>query len=273
MSERGRSIECYLPMLLLALFTGGCGSETAHEDRYPQQNKAPPALAIGSTDLPDFASIESTPERKRRFFEYLRPFVRTETRRILIQRTRLENLYDRQLRGAALARADILWLSDLARDYRVSGFAVDRTRAWNALISRVDILPEPLVLVQGANESAWGTSRFAREGNAIFGLWSYQTGWGMIPAERDSGATHAVARYRDVGSAVRDYLANINRNAAYRELRALRRAQRKRQEILDSHALAGGLLRYSERRGQYVEEIRDMLRDNQLYLFPTPVRR
>lgn len=258
-------------LLLVAILVGGCGPEEDHEDRFAQRNRMPPALSAQATLLPDFGAIRSIPERKSSFFSYLRPFVRAESRRILMQRARLENLYDRHLRGKVLVPADVLWLSELARDYGVSGFAVDREPAWKSLVSRVDILPEPLVLVQGANESAWGTSRFAREGNAIFGQWSYQLGWGMVPARRDSGETHEVARFQDVSAAVRSYLGNINRHPAYRELRAIRRAQRERRKVLDSYALAGGLLRYSERREAYVEEIRGMLRDNQIFLFPTPV--
>ncbi|MFM9673737.1 glucosaminidase domain-containing protein, partial [Streptomyces galilaeus] len=81
-------------------------------------------------------------------------------------------------------------------------------------LRRVDIIPKELALMQAANESAWGTSRFARIGLNFFGQWCYSQGCGMIPNRRNSGAAHEVAAFKSVRDAVSSYFKNINTHAA-----------------------------------------------------------
>ena len=131
---------------------------------------------------------------------------------------------------------------------------------------RIDIVPTELVLVQAANESAWGTSRFARIGLNFFGLWCYKKGCGMIPNSRTSGLKHEVAAFKDLDYAVSRYLYNINSNAAYHVFRRIRQQLREFKLPLSPEILATGLLPYSERGMDYVTDILAMLRHNARYI-------
>ena len=133
------------------------------------------------------------------------------------------------------------------------------------MLVRVDIIPTSLVLVQAANESAWGTSRFARIGLNFFGIWCYRTGCGMVPGGRNTGAKHEVAAFQSVDAAVSGYFNNINKHNAYHVFRTIRAELRAQDQPLDAEILATGLLPYSERGAQYVLDLTDMLRHNQRY--------
>ena len=220
------------------------------------------------TDLPDFHTIQSVEERKRRFFDFMRPIVSAENGRILRDRLRLLGLHERYGQTATLAPEEQIWLQSLADRYRVGQFELDQSVHWEALIRRVDIVPTPLALVQAANESGWGTSRFARQGNSLFGQWSFRPGTGMVPRERPAGSTYEVARFETVNEAVRSYLRNLNTHRAYLDFRCMRAQMRGEDGDLDAYTLAAGLLKYSQRREAYVEDLRLMMRVNHGLLGP-----
>ena len=132
------------------------------------------------------------------------------------------------------------------------------------LLVRVDIIPVSLALAQAANESAWGTSRFAREGNNIFGQWCFDEGCGLVPGQRADDASHEVRSFSSVEASVRAYFRNLNTNPTYEYLRELRAQMRMKGKPLDSRALAQGLLRYSERGHVYISELYDIIRVNDL---------
>ena len=152
-----------------------------------------------------------------------------------------------------------LRLKSLARKYRVEWNESDPQSVIDTLRRRIDLVPVPLVLVQAAKESGWGTSRFAREGNNLFGQWCYTKGCGIVPARRSSGAKHEVQVFDSVEDAINAYLHNINTADAYRSLREIRARQRKAGKTPDGIALADGLLYYSQRREAYVKEVKLML--------------
>lgn len=138
-----------------------------------------------------------------------------------------------------------------------------------AMLERVDVLPEALVLTQAANESAWGTSRFANEANNYFGQWCYTKGCGLVPLKRSEGMSHEVAKFSSPQQSIHGYFMNVNRNRAYQELRDIRAGVRDRGEDLLSEAtaleLTNGLLRYSERGEAYVKDLQAMIRHNDKY--------
>jgi len=218
------------------------------------------------SDLPDFNQITDITQRKERFFSLIRPIVEEENSRISQQRHRLLELMGQYNLNSFVTGEDLTWLYSLAKEYKVQGFSPEYESSWNTLMVRVDIIPVPLALVQAAIESAWGTSRLSLASNNIYGQWCFSAGLGIVPARRDSGATHEIARYPSINQSVRSYLLNLNTHAAYGTLRRLRQEQRLASNKLDSYALAGGLVQYSERRGEYVKEIRSMLRYNQQLL-------
>lgn len=125
------------------------------------------------------------------------------------------------------------------------------------LLERVDAVPTSIILAQGALESSWGSSRFTREGNSIFGMWTWKTK-GIVPARRDEGKTHKVKAYENVLDSVRAYHLTLNRLDPYDEFRQLRR------HTDDPLILAEGLTLYSERGEEYVEDIKRVILSNDL---------
>jgi Bax protein len=126
----------------------------------------------------------------------------------------------------------------------------------------VDAVPDHLVLAQAANESAWGTSRFAREGNNLFGQWCFRQGCGLVPASRPDGATYEVARFESVSQSIGSYMHNLNTGRTYQELREIRALARENGHDPDANAMAAGLMSYSERGEDYISELRSMIRHN-----------
>ncbi len=212
--------------------------------------------------FPDLRSVTDVEEKKRRFFEVMRPIVEAENRRVLKLRELLLRLYDRHRNGKSLKPGEVIWLTDLARVYRVGGFAVDREKDWLHLRRRVDMVPLKLALSQAANESAWGTSRFTRLGNAVFGQWCYGPNCGMTPSKREPGKQHQVASFATVNQSVRSYIHNLNTHPAYLIFRKIRLDQRLAGTFPNCDSLAAGLTLYSERGDEYVEELRAMMRIN-----------
>jgi len=166
--------------------------------------------------------------------------------------------------GEPLNEAQIKQMKQLVQQYRVSKRATPLQQA-HELSARVDVIPSSLVLVQAANESAWGTSRFARIGLNFFGIWCYKPGCGMVPRSRNEGAKHEVEAFGSVDEAVTRYLHNINTNSAYSVFRTIRKQLREQNQPLIPEILATGLLPYSERGTDYVLELTEMLRHNQKY--------
>mgnify|MGYP002713031446 CR=1 FL=1 len=225
---------------------------------WPPQGEVPP---LGVNHLPPGFDALDPARKKSVFFRALLPIVLAENRYILEQRAFLLRQFDR----GPLIPGSRAWerVREIARDYVVDGdLNAGDVRA--KLLRRVDKVPLGLVLAQAANESAWGTSRFAQEGNNLFGQWTYQEEAGLLPRGRPDGASHFVRAFPDVRSSVRAYLYNINVGHAYARLRRLREQMRQEGRRLDPLALAAGLERYSARRGDYVDEIRAMIVGNGL---------
>ena len=121
-----------------------------------------------------------------------------------------------------------------------------------------------LVLAQAANESGWGTSRFARQANNYFGMWCYQAGCGLKPRQRDQGQSHEVKHFKHVQDSVISYLHNLNTNRAYQPLRDLRQTTRDLGAPLRGVLLAEGLHAYSSRGEAYIKDIQTMIIANDL---------
>lgn len=221
-----------------------------------------PKLRQPAPSLPDFAAIEDVATLKRTFFSFLAPQVDAVNARVQAQRARLLPLADAIEQGQAPGWRDRRWLRSLAREYQVELDLQAPEAALALLRLRVDSVPVPLALVQAAAESGWGRSRFAVEGNNLFGHWCYVPGCGLVPESRAAAARHEVAVFDSVREAIRRYLHNLNTHPAYRPLRERREKLRRQGRPLETLALVDGLVEYSERRQAYVEEIRDLLEFN-----------
>ena len=220
---------------------------------------------LHNVNLPDFAAINDIPTKKRQFFDFIRPAIESKNNQLAKDRAKLEYWHEQVSLGLGLTEAEQQSLQKLINNYRINQkYSV--LQQINDLLVRVDIIPTSLVLVQAANESAWGSSRFAQVGLNFFGIWCYNRGCGMVPGGRDTGAKHEVAAFKSVDAAVSGYFNNINKHNAYRLFRTIRSELRAQDQPLDAKILATGLLPYSERGAHYVMDITDMLRHNKHYL-------
>lgn len=195
---------------------------------------------------------------QRAFIERLLPIVERENARLVARRQRLHRLIEHAGTGL-LTDPERAELRGLARQYRVDGNPLSEQQARNELLRRIDIIPGSLVLAQAANESAWGTSRFAREGNNLFGIWTYDESKGIVPKRRAPGKRHLVRRFDSLDESVRYYMHTLNSHPAYRTLRRLRAEARDRGDRPRGSELAAGLTKYSARGEEYVRVIRELI--------------
>ncbi|MDG2420872.1 MAG: glucosaminidase domain-containing protein [Gammaproteobacteria bacterium] len=214
--------------------------------------------------FPDFSIFADVETKKRSFFDYTQGFIVAEINSILALRAELAMIADSVDQVAVLNPENEKKLIAVAIEYRVDYEGLSKKETLEELMLRVDFIPASLVLAQAANESAWGVSRFAVEGNNIFGQWCYEKGCGIVPARREAGAKHEVKIFDTVQSSIKAYFLNINTHDSYSYLRDLRAKMRDRGLKLDPMSLAIGLGRYSERGDSYVDEIQRIIIQNDL---------
>jgi len=218
-----------------------------------------------SQELPDFASIENTSEKKTAFFNYLLPFVAEANQELLQEREHLLMLIKDHDSTDELSAKELLWVRRQLEDHfpneEITGFSMADLQR---LVPHVDIIPPSLALAQAAVESGWGTSRFARQGNNLFGMWCYEPGCGMVPRRRPAGETYEVESYKTPKDSFYDYMENLNSNSAYQPLRSIRSDLRAGGDPITGISLANGLVRYSQEGWTYVKKIQSMIRANNL---------
>ena len=223
------------------------------------RSTATPVPRVYLDTLPDdLAAISSTEAKKRLFVQAVLPIILRINEEIVAARWRLERLEEKIMWPGTVTPADREWLVATAERYGTVPFDIP------SLLSRMDAVPPSLALAQGAEESGWGTSRFAQEGNALFGLYTYDSANGMVPERRDADSRHRVRSYKTLLEAVGAYVHNLNTHPAYEDFRDRRASLRRADRPLGGHDLAGQLQSYSERREAYVETIRQLIRQNRL---------
>ncbi|PKH05873.1 glucosaminidase domain-containing protein [Moritella sp. Urea-trap-13] len=216
-------------------------------------------VEVKKSDVPDFAAISDVNAKKTAFFNYLQPAFDVVTAEVLAERALLSTWQAK----AALTTDEQTQLQAIADMYKVKATTDQQVIA--ALLIQVDVIPEELVFSQSANETGWGTSRFAKQGHNFFGQWCFSKGCGIVPNQRDQGADHEVASFDSIEASVRSYFRNINRNQSYLPLRDIRSELRINDESINACALAAGLINYSERKAAYIDEIRAMIRHNRKF--------
>ena len=213
-------------------------------------------LEVEPEDKPNFAAIKPIGKRKKAFFSFMDEYISVRNQEILALRARIENREPSQEE----------WLQ-LAKRYRVNSADPDEIRA--QLLIKVDALPPSLVKAQAAIESAWGTSRFAVEGNNYFGQWCFRPGCGLVPEFRGDDKEHEVRLFDSPQASVNSYMLNLNSHRAYRDLRQARAELRQQQQRLNGCYLAQGLNHYSEKGAHYVESLKKLIRVNGLERDPS----
>ncbi|MFT6897342.1 MAG: Bax protein [Paraglaciecola sp.] len=215
--------------------------------------------------MPDFTDFSSVTEKKRAFFAYLLPEIERQNEITLTLRKAIHAMQSLAAAEQPLTPFAQRLLTTLRKSYRVEK-NVDTQHALAVLSLKVDMIPPELVLVQAANESGWGTSRFARKGYNFFGLWCFTKGCGFVPRQRDEGSQHEVAKFSSLSKAVKTYIRNLNRHYAYQELREIRSQLRQQNKPVTARALVHGLHSYSERGQDYIDELVGMMRVNKKHM-------
>jgi len=226
-------------------------------------NASIPKLTMASVPR-NWAEGLTVDRKKTLFFRALLPMVMIANSEISMDRTRLLDLRNTLAETGKISSRDTIWIQKKSDQYGLQLIAQgSEAKTVNQLLPRVDIIPPSLALAQGAVESAYASSRFAVEGNALFGQWKF--GDGLVPGEqRTALGDYRIAVFDSPLDSIRSYMRNLNTNRAYSSFRELRADARKRGEIPRGSPLAAGLLAYSEKGQAYVSLIRSMIARNGL---------
>ncbi len=209
---------------------------------------------VALTLLPnEIKMIENTKQRKDFFIQIVLPLILKENNNIKLDRKRLFNIINKNNNS----NLEKKWL---AKKYKQYGII---SKDLSVLKIRMDEVPVSLALAQAAKETGWGTSRFAQEGNALFGQWTW-SGEGLKPKESDKNEGHKVMRFNVLQASVRAYQRNLNTHSSYENFRKARAELRDRGQALDSIILSEYLNKYAETGEQYVEVLKKIIKQNNL---------
>ena len=201
----------------------------------------------------EMKSIESSGKRKSLFIKIILPLVLEENNRIIIDRKKLFSILNKNKNS----KDEITWLNQKFKQYGV----LNKDLA--TLKVRMDIIPVSLAIAQAAKETGWGTSRFAIEGNALFGQWTW-SGEGIKPAGADTDATYKVMKFSVLKASVRAYQRNLNTHSSYKKFRFVRAQLRDDNKKLDSLKLAEYLDNYAQTGTEYTKVLKQIIQQNQL---------
>jgi uncharacterized FlgJ-related protein len=244
------------------------------EEKRSEQLQVPRVLITGIS--PRWAGSSNklvVADKKELFYRFILPLVMHANEMVLDRRKRMQDISFALESGKAMTAEELESMRDVARLLRITD--EDRAAslgatdpAWLGIIDtalyRLDIIPAGLVLGQAAYESGYGTSRFASQGNALFGQWTYG-GKGLVPEQqRKDLGDHRIAAYDWPFDSVRAYYLNLSSHPAYEDFRRLRADQRATGKPLNSMVLADGLIAYSERGQKYVDTLKGIMRVNNL---------
>ena len=211
--------------------------------------------------------IESSKKRKNLFIQIILPLILEENNQIKLDRRKLFGILNKN----SNSEVEIKWLNKKFRQYGVKNKDV------STLKIRMDEIPVSLAIAQAAKETGWGTSRFAIEGNALFGQWTF-SGTGIKPLAADSDKTHKIMKFNILKASVRAYQRNLNTHSSYRKFRKVRAIQRDNEEKLDSLILANYLDEYAETGKEYTIILKKIIKQNLLTdfddakLLPTSIK-
>ena len=194
----------------------------------------------------------------------MKDYIYAANAEVLETRQQLKGYDEIAASGSPFSPTERSWVLTLADEYDLDTAELSEREITAKLMSRVDEVPVAMALAQAANESAWGTSRFAVEGNNIFGQWCFESGCGLVPLQRKGNASYEVRKFDSIGASVAAYIKNINSQYSYEGLRVLRARMRSRNEPLNAFDLAAGLAAYSERGEDYVDEVQNLIVQNEL---------
>ena len=205
----------------------------------------------------EIKKIENTKKKKNLFIKIILPLILEENNRIKLDRKKLFTILNKNMNS----NAEKKWLKSKFQQYGVINNDLSTLKV------RMDIVPVSLAIAQAAKETGWGTSRFAIEGNALFGQWTW-SGEGIKPAGVDpEDSNHKVMKFKVLKASVRAYQRNLNTHGGYKQFRSARASMRDNDEYLDSLLLADYLDKYAATGKEYTKIIKQIIKQNSLQDF------
>ena len=217
-----------------------------------RSNKIAKPVEIGKLPY-ELKEIQNTKKRKDLFIKIVLPLILEENNKILLDRKKLFAILNKNNNS----KSDDIWLNKKFKQYGISKKKIP------TLKRRMDIIPVSMAIAQAAKETGWGTSRFALEGNALFGQWTY-TDKGIKPAAAEAGTKHKVMMFNVLKSSVRAYARNLNTHKSYRKMRYVRAIQRDNNGKLNSLELVDFLDNYAETGKEYTIILKKIIEQNSL---------
>jgi Bax protein len=204
----------------------------------------------------EIVKIENVKKRKELFIQIILPLVINENNSIKLDRIKLFSILNKNKN----TKAEQEWLNIKFKQYGVVN------KDLSTLKIRMDEVPASMAIAQAAKETGWGTSRFAQEGNALFGQWTW-SGEGIKPADAEDNSTHKVMRFKVLQASVKAYQRNLNTHSSYKDFRSARAELRDEEKELDSMILTEYLDKYAETGKEYVKILQQIIRQNDLMDF------
>ena len=212
---------------------------------------------IALTLLPqEIKMIENSKKRKEFFIQIVLPLIIKENNNIKLDRKTLFTIINKSNN----TNSEKNWLEKKYKQYGI------KSKDLSTLKIRMDEIPVSLAIAQAAKETGWGTSRFAQEGNALFGQWTW-SGEGLKPKEAKEDESHKVMKFNILQASVRAYQRNLNTHSTYKDFRKARAKLRDANKPLDSMELSKYLNKYAETGNQYVEVLQKIIKQNNLQDF------
>ncbi|MFL2814349.1 MAG: glucosaminidase domain-containing protein [Candidatus Puniceispirillales bacterium] len=204
----------------------------------------------------DLSSVEPTSKRKEIFLSSILP---------LVIKSSLDILNDRKILCEAIKNKDNKKKEEIAKKHYIDLSKIEKLMIDNTLIRKIDIVPISLVMAQAAAESGWGTSRFALEGNALFGQWTWDKSKGIQP-KFASDQKAAVRKFETLSDSVNSYLSNLNTHIAYSSMRTKRNRNCNQKKLISGYELANWMGNYAITRDEYTKLLRLIIKKNNLVL-------
>ena len=208
----------------------------------------------------DLDALESTKLKKETFIKIVLPLIVAENERIIADREKLINLSKKKF----TTDLEKQWIRQKLLEYKVKKGDLEE------LLVRIDIIPTSIALAQAAKESGWGTSRFALEGNAIFGQWTW-SGQGIAPLDRESNKNHKILKFPILRASVKAYQNNLNTHKSYSKFRQKRSFLREKNKKVAGLELTETLNNYAQTGSEYTKKLNQIIKQNRLTDFE-PVR-
>ena len=222
-------------------------------------------LPILSSLPSDFDQLQDVKLKKKLFYLITLPILHESNRLILEDREMIINIEKKFLRKT-LNENEVNETVRLAVKYKLDYSTID-LKLFRDLKQRINIIPVSLALAQAIVESGWGQSRFALEGNALYGQWTTNEQKGIIPEDRDEDKTHAVRKFENLQQSVQAYMHNINTHRAYYSFRVVRRIAERVQYTDPISAKVKFLAAYAEIGQEYVDKLELIIESNKLREF------